>query len=53
MIELIIIICGLLTVYQFRMSRQARKNNLKRIQDEIERLEASNPSNESSQNSPE
>ena len=40
------VICGLMAGYQWRMKREAYNNNLKRIQDEIDRLEASNPSND-------
>jgi len=42
------IICGLLAAYQWRTKREAYNNNLKRIQDEIDRLEASKKLDESS-----
>lgn len=40
MIAFAFVICGLLAWYQIKASREARRNNLKRIQDEIKRLEA-------------
>jgi len=39
-IILAFIICGLMAGYQIRAKREAYKNNLKRIQAEIDRLEA-------------
>ena len=36
-----IVVCGLMAGYQWRMKREAYNNNLKRVQKEIERLEAS------------
>ena len=38
------VVCGLMAGYQWRMKREAYNNNLKRIQDEIDRLEASKKS---------
>lgn len=45
------IICGLLAAYQWRTKREAYNNNLKRIQDEIDRLETSKKSDDTSDTS--